>query len=272
MCRLYGFRASHPTRMECELLEAQNALILQSRLDETGEGNPDGWGIGLVTADGALTCARQAQPAYESEAFRLDALLAAGVTGLAHVRNATVGLPSPVNTHPFRAGDSMLAHNGDVGAFDQVRPHLLAAMGDADRLAIAGETDSEHVFHLLLSRHAEAPTRALGEVLRATAQDIETWVRDADRKAELALNLLWTVGPALAGTRYDVSLYYTERQVPYDCPMCGECHAEVPQGQPYRAVVVASEPITDERWQEIPDRSVFSIDDAIAIDIAPLAR
>ena len=31
MCRLYGFRATEPTRLECALVRAQNSLVVQSR-------------------------------------------------------------------------------------------------------------------------------------------------------------------------------------------------------------------------------------------------
>jgi glutamine amidotransferase len=34
MGRLYGLSASHPTQPACDLLDAQNALIAQSRQDE----------------------------------------------------------------------------------------------------------------------------------------------------------------------------------------------------------------------------------------------
>jgi predicted glutamine amidotransferase len=45
MCRLYGFRANEPTKVECTLVYAQNALMVQSREDLTGRGNAHGWGI-----------------------------------------------------------------------------------------------------------------------------------------------------------------------------------------------------------------------------------
>ena len=38
MCRLYGFRANEPTKVECTLVHAQNALIVQSREDLAGLG------------------------------------------------------------------------------------------------------------------------------------------------------------------------------------------------------------------------------------------
>ncbi len=45
MCRLYGFRANAPSKVDCSLVKAQNALLEQSRRDERGLENADGWGI-----------------------------------------------------------------------------------------------------------------------------------------------------------------------------------------------------------------------------------
>ena len=129
MCRLYGLSASHPTQPACDLLDAQNALIAQSREDERGLSNPHGWGLGLVSDDG-VQCFRQVQPASKSEDFRAQALKAEGTTALAHVRRATIGTPSAENTHPFRDGEALLIHNGHIAAFEAVQPKLLDALPD----------------------------------------------------------------------------------------------------------------------------------------------
>ena len=45
MCRLYGLHANEPTRVECSLVRAQNALMEQSRKDQEGFANAHGWGL-----------------------------------------------------------------------------------------------------------------------------------------------------------------------------------------------------------------------------------
>lgn len=45
MCRLYGFRAAEPTRLECSLVLAQNALMTQSQRDREGLTHGHGWGV-----------------------------------------------------------------------------------------------------------------------------------------------------------------------------------------------------------------------------------
>lgn len=273
MCRLFGLRASHPTRVDCGLLEAQNALIRQSVEDERGLVNDDSWGIGYVR-DGSLHCEREVGPASDSEEYRRDASRVAATTFLAHVRRATVGGAVRENAHPFRHGRSLLAHNGHVGAFDRVRDELLAEMRAQDRRAIRGTTDSEHFFQLLLSRRARRPGRPMAEILRDAVRDVVAMVRAVDPEVEVALNVLWTVGEELVGSRFGRSLWYVERKAPHRCSGCGEPHPDPAtlDGEEYRAAVVASERITDEDWKEVPKGSVFRLDGDFDLRFEPLGR
>jgi glutamine amidotransferase len=271
MCRLFGMQATHPTRIDCELLESQNALIHQARGDQRGIVNADGWGIGLVLASGAVECARQPQPAYQSEDYRAEAARSPAVAAIAHVRAATVGGGALENTHPFRHGDALFAHNGDVPRFDAVKPLLLERLDAEHRELIAGETDSEHLFALLLMLAAGRPGADRRELLRELAAEAGELATEAGASVEdLYLNLLWTVGPRLAGTRLRSSLWWIERDQALECGLCGQRHAHPPEGEPYRSVVVASERITDEDWTEVPDGSVFAVEPDLRLAVEPL--
>ena len=278
MCRLYGLQATHPTHAACELLDAQNALIEQSRQDERGLSNPHGWGLGHVR-NGTTTCFRQVTPANESAEYRENALETKGTTLLAHVRRATVGDPDHANTHPFRHGRALLIHNGHVPAFDQVRPRLLDRLDDTHRGVVQGSTDSEHIFALLLQLRDEQPDAPLYDVTRQALRLLQSWTREAAPDAAvtpvdgdlrslshdelegiLGLNLLWTDGTALGGSRLNRTLWARERDHAPVCSVCGAQHADPPTGAPYRAVALASERITDEEWTEVPNGSVFSAD------------
>lgn len=258
MCRLYGFHASHPTTPSCELVEAQNSLLAQSVEDERGQANLHGWGIGHVLPDGSLDCERQADPAHESEGYRLRAASIESISVVAHVRRATVGEPKLVNTHPFRAHDSLLVHNGHIGRFDRVRPRLLEAMGPRWAESVAGDTDSEHFFRLLMSRLDERSPEAMVDVLAETANEVAAWC--GEEGTDAALNVIWAVGEELVGTRLRRSLHVVERREPYHCPVCGKTHGP-PDDEDYRAVVVASERITGEEWTAVEDGSVWWIDE-----------
>lgn len=272
MCRLYGMRASHPTEVFCELVEAQNSLIRQSEEDARGLVNDDGWGIGLLVGD-ELRCAREVGPASESEEYRRDAAAAAATLALAHVRRATVGSPAAANTHPFRRGRSLLAHNGHIGAFGQVRERILAELRTEDREAIAGTTDSEHFFHLLLSRLDRNPGVPMARILADAVRDVRGMVRESDPVAEVALNVLWSVGHELVGSRFGRSLWYLERDGPHRCEVCGEYHPHpdtIPEGETYRSAEVASEPISSEDWAEVPEGAVFELSEELDFRFEPI--
>ena len=161
MCRLYGFRATEPTKIECTLVHAQNALIVQSYRDHSGTSHLSGWGLALYHG-GRLQAVRQAKAAVDDSGFRRAAGRAYSETVLAHVRRATVGRVALENTHPFCHGRWAFVHNGTLKHFDELRPKMLAMMTPQHRAAIQGETDSEHIFHMLLSAHEFGSGSAAG--------------------------------------------------------------------------------------------------------------
>jgi glutamine amidotransferase len=252
-------RATHPTRVECELVEAQNSLIRQSEEDQRGLSNPHGWGIGLYSSDAIMECRRQVEPADESELYRQRAMEVEATTVIAHVRRATVGQPRHENTHPFRWERAMLAHNGHIEHFDAVRERLLTELSPERREAIAGTTDSEHFFHLVLDQIADgiSPTE------RALSRAVER-VLEWSRGAEAALNTLLMIDGELSGTRRGRSLWVLERGL-HRCTVCGEYHAHPPEDEEYRAVEFASEQLTDEDWRPVPEGCAFRVDDQLQV-------
>jgi glutamine amidotransferase len=146
----FGFRANEPTRLECSLVRAQNALMAQGMGDR--EGLTHGHGRGVAEhPDGVPFVERQAWAAYHGEHFKKTAARIYSRAVIAHVRRATVAAPSLENTHPFVHGRWLFAHNGTVRNFDQVRERLLPALDDLHRSEIRGTTDSGHVFRYLLT-------------------------------------------------------------------------------------------------------------------------
>jgi len=269
MCRLYGFRSNEPTKVECTLVHAQNALMVQSREDLAGTSHGHGWGLATY-GNHQLHVERQAWAAYHGEHFKRAAARVFACTVLAHVRRATVGPPALENTHPFAEENWAFAHNGTVPHFDRLRPMLCAALPPAQRAAIAGATDSEHVFRLMLSLHGRAPVRSLLETVRLGVQQVADWCRDIDAQSRLALNLLLTDGEQLVGTRLGRSLFFVERQGVYDCEVCGFPHVHHDPKRDYRAVVIASEPLTHEGWQEVPEGSIYRVTPELRLEVSPL--
>ena len=258
MCRLYGFRATEETKVECTLVHAQNALMVQSLEDLKGYTHAHGWGVATYE-DHLPLVEKEAWAAYHGEHFHRAAARIYARTVLAHVRRATVGLAIPDNTHPFVHDTIAFAHNGTVPQFQALRPRFLDAMSEPQRAALRGTTDTEHVFRLLMTLRDRTPDLPLAELLRRGARQVVDWCRTQDPSAKIGLNLLMTDGGEIAGTRIGRGLFYIERDGVYDCEICGFPHVHHEPSRDYRAVVVASEPITQETWREIPEESLIRI-------------
>lgn len=269
MCRLYGFRATEESKVECTLVHAQNALMVQSRADLSGYSHAHGWGVATYE-DHVPRVEKEAWAAYHGEHFHRTAAGIFSQTVLAHVRRATVGPANLENTHPFVHGGIAFAHNGTVAGFEALRPRFLEALSEAHRAALRGTTDTEHVFRLIMTLRDRHPSEALSSLLRRGAAQVVDWCQREDPGARIGLNLLMTDGQEIVGTRIGRGLFQVEREGVYDCEICGFPHIHHDPKRDYRAVVVASEPITQETWQEIPENSLIRITSDAQISIEPL--
>ena len=269
MCRLYGFYATEPTKVECTLVHAQNALIAQSLSDLSGYAHAHGWGVATFDENGP-DIERQAWAAYHGEHFARAAAKAYSRLVIAHVRRATVGGAAIENTHPFSDGKWVFAHNGTVPGFAEIRSVLLDQMGAKHRKAVKGETDSEHVFRYFLSLIDNGAINAEHDLLGAVERLVADVVGLAETHApgkKVGFNIMLSDGERLVGTRFNRSLYFVDRKGVYDCEICGFPHIHHDPDTEYRAIVVASEPVTHEDWVEIPNHSIWqpSMDDGIDI-------
>lgn len=270
MCRLFGFHASEPTRIECGLVRSQNSLLAQGIRDRAGLTHGHGWGIAEYRDAPLPLLEKQAWAAWEGEQFKKRSANVYARTVIAHVRRATVGAPTLVNTHPFVHGHWAFAHNGTVKGFERVRPLLLESIDPLHRNEIHGETDSEHVFRLLLSVWSRHPARCLMETMRLVVRQVVHWSTQAAPGELTSLNLLWTDGKHMVGTRLNRTLWYLEREGDPACEICGKPHVHHHSRSPYRSIDIASEPLTGESWRGIPNGTVFCIDPDMRLHIEPL--
>jgi len=260
MCRLFGFTANAPTRVECSLVHSINSLVAQSVNDMLGKQHEHGWGVAEYP-DGVPVLEKQAWAAYHGEHFKKAAARVYAKVVIAHVRRATVGAPDIKNTHPFTYGHWAFAHNGTVPNFDRVRDILLDEIDPLHRNEIGGSTDSEHIFRYLLSLYAHEPERPLIDILRHGLWRIVQLSQGVDPEAPIGLNIMWSDGQHLVGSRLGRTLWYLKRDGTHICQVCGERHVHHEFEHGYRAVEIASEPITDDdNWQEVPNGTLYAVD------------
>jgi len=143
MCRLFGFRSVIPSQVHQSLVGAKNALMLQS------DRHPDGWGVAYYVANYPHLI-KSASQAMDDHLFKHVSGIVSSETVIAHVRAATHGVLSLVNSHPFQFGRWIFAHNGNIPDFENVREKLMAQIPPVKRRFILGNTDSEVFFYLLL--------------------------------------------------------------------------------------------------------------------------
>jgi len=263
MCRLYGFLATDATRLECSLVSAQNALIVQSDRDGRGVRNADGWGIAHWVGD-EKEVIKSTMPAFADKQFVEIASDIWSEAAIAHVRAATIGRVSDPNTHPFTFGTWAFAHNGTIDAFEHVATRLdIGPYGPP-----VGQTDSEMAFLWLLNRMSgyglDPFEQATGlepivELVADAVLDLVDLSMVSGASSSPKLNFLLSDGKHMVASRWGNTLYWTHRRGVRDCAVCGVSHCPTADDS-YRSVVVASEPITNERWTEVPEGTVLGIE------------
>ena len=250
MCRLFGLYANVPVSVTFSFYEARTSMYELSRR------NPHGWGIAWFDGH-RWHLEKEPLALYESKKAHEVARSVRGLIIISHVRRATRGEPRYENTHPWIYRGFVFAHNGHVD-----REKLLRLV-KVEYRDFEGETDSEVLFHFIVQEALEA-----GDFVEGVKRAVEKINREGVHYS--SLNFLASDGVKLYALRYArrnldyYTLYYLERP--------GEglhlerlsrettqlIRAKLARGE--RAILVASEPLTEEEWLEIPNEHMLVID------------
>jgi glutamine amidotransferase len=230
MCRHLAYWGPPATPVGL-VLDHPYALLRQcttAREMSWGQDNLDGWGFAWQPTGEPIRSYRSALSLADDAAGRSLLSDAWGERFIVHVRQKTPGSATDaVNSAPFTDGAGhFFAHNGFVADFrNGVREQLLSKVSPMRASAIEGDTDSEALFALVLSRldDGASPSEAAGAVA-----DV------ADLFGGRYNILLWA-DDTIVATRWENSLYVR------DAPD----HA-----------VVSSEPTDDGEWRPVPERSM----------------
>ncbi|MBS2032740.1 MAG: class II glutamine amidotransferase [Deltaproteobacteria bacterium] len=246
MCRLFALRADSPRSVFQPLWAAPNALARQSTE------HPDGWGIAHLKAN-RIQVLRKAEAAHDSAAFRNRARDVRSELVVAHIRKASVGSNTVVNTHPFRHAGWVFAHNGTVRKFDERRRAVEKRIAPKLRSKLEGDTDSERCFLLFLT---ELGREARGDVLeragRALAR-VAAYTRETDPPGvprPSVANFIATDGDALLALRYGKALHVSAPGT-----------TVLREGSTVRELWISSEP-TDRRgsWRKLAHGQGVALD------------
>jgi glutamine amidotransferase len=182
---------------------------------------------------------KEAASASDDPRFAAAAAVASGTFLVAHVRKRTVGGISLDNTHPFRRGPWVFAHNGTLERVDALRSMLDVA----SEAGIRGETDSEVLFAFLLARLASHPSAATSRFVADMM--LERAIEDLAGIPSLgAATFLLSDGVALYAYRHGRPLYLLERR----------------EAAGVEAVLVASERVTpEEPWITIDEGTLIVV-------------
>lgn len=275
MCRLFGFRSVIPSQVHRSLLAAENAIGTQS------EDHPDGWGVAYYV-DGAPHVTKSPTLALGDQLFHRLSGVVSSETVLAHVRKATVGNKTVLNCHPFQYGRWVFAHNGNVPRFDGHRDKLVALIEPRLRRFVLGDTDSETIFHVLLSQLAQQapldsarPLPDLMQALRQTVELVTQVVGDTEVSDPLLLTLMVTDGRVLAACHGGKDLYWsTYKNRCSDRDVCKslspECEAPTTTGR-VNHCIISSEPLQGENvWQRLNHGDVVGVDENMHVQKAAL--
>lgn len=267
MCRIFGFRSVLKSRVHRSLMGAENALVHQSRR------HPDGWGVAWYT-EGSPHVIKSVDSAFADTLFNKVSGVMSSQAVVAHVRKATVGEHTVLNSHPFQYGRWIFAHNGNMKNFSEIRQQIKSCISADYCNYIMGNTDSELLFYLLMTELSHIDTDSAEEVFTAVGRTIDRVSEIAgdmnrDEKGDPLENyytFILTDGEKMIGYQGGQSLHFSTHK-----ERCGErdnciffndsCEAPVKSGAVVNHLMVASEPLLGENvWQKMPPGEMVYLD------------
>ena len=239
MCRLLGVVSREPIALDRAIEAEIEPFTAQSEVHK------DGWGVAWFEQQHPHI-RRHLDVARESAAYREAIAATRGPMMLVHLRKASPGLPLQLsNTHPFREGETVFAHNGQFDLSEGLREAILAGGGRRPE----GPPDSE-LFFSLVELHARRADPAAA-VQRAATEITQLCLQHGARVPESLNCLYMTPDVLVAYQQYDPG-----QAQPHHLPDNYILRYRV---EPDR-VVVASSGIPQEGYDELHEGEALVID------------
>jgi len=252
MCRLFGIIANKEVDIEFSFNLADKPFR------ELSYKHPDGWGIGYYIKGNAEIFKQGLEEFGNLKDYNFSIVknIKSKII-ISHVRKATHDNKSNINAHPFSFKNWIFAHNGSVN-----KECLLKHLEKNYKREIKGETDSE-IYFLLLIQEIEKLKNPIDGIKNAL---------EIIYKCEnyTGLNFILSDGYTLYAYRDAsfnenyYSLYYLRRD-----PTSSKTFEHLSKNTRQmlkskllleeKAVLVCSEKLTEERWEEIPLKTLFIV-------------
>jgi glutamine amidotransferase len=284
MCRLLAYKGT-PIIIDELLYQPKNSLVNQSinarEIEEPLNG--DGFGVGWYVPEinyEPITYV-SVNPAWSNRNLRNLAPKIKTDCMIAHVRAASVGDVSESNCHPFQYKNILMAHNGGVEEFGKIKRKLRELLTDELYNWIKGQTDSEHIFALLLTNlfqyHKSISPEGVVDAFERTFRTLKQLMTENGIAEPAYLNMVFTNGLFLVATRYvsdpkeePLTMYHSEggRYVVEN----GNTRLEAPQDND-NAVLVVSEKLTDDKdWTMLPANHLVIVEQSLNVRVRPIAN
>ena len=118
-----------------------------------------------------------------------------------------------------------------------------------------------YVFYYLLTLRFRHPDCDLRKLVGIGLNRIRQWCEIVDPQAKIGLNIVLTNGKELVGSKLGRTLWHLRREQVFVCNICGKSHVHHEAQKSYRAIEIASEPISDDNWKAFRDEVVYSVDE-----------
>ncbi|MBD2363649.1 ergothioneine biosynthesis protein EgtC [Anabaena minutissima FACHB-250] len=251
MCRLLAYLGS-PISLDRLLYKPEHSLIVQSyqpREMTSGLLNADGFGVGWYHTQKNTDpfIYKNTLPIWNDINLPSLSRYVESKCVLAYVRSATPGQALDfANCQPFNHQQSLFIHNGRIEKFRQtlhrkIRSTLIPNFYEQ----IDGNTDSEHIFALLLSQMQLNKHRPPEYALRTTLLALGEMAKRY--QVEASANTVFSDGKRLIASRFSTSapapsLYWLRDDLTFP-----------------NSVIIASEPLFAGNWTSCPENSIITV-------------
>jgi glutamine amidotransferase len=251
MSRLVAIVCNEPEHLRQVAAPAKEALVCNEA--------PHGWGLAFFQG-GEVLLQRHPKPSAPVDFGAVVRELRSDyVIGNVRAAGAT---PSLENTPPYRYKTWVFGHSGRIERFDAIQADVLKTIPEHLRRNIRGQTESEHLFHLMLAflhddgrlEDKEPKVADLERALRAMIVMTEQLAAQHGAVVH-GLNVAVTNGRIMAAVRHDAPMWWRRQNtdtVPRDAGRGGNVQ---------RAVVIVSEPgkLGPDGFEEIPAGSIATV-------------